>query len=1036
MSETIYSEYFQIAKDASQKYGNKTVLLMQVGAFLEIYGLAPSSQLPQYKYTIFDVCQICDLNVSEKKMTHEGSAIYMAGFRDFTMEKYIQRLVNASYNVVVYLQEKNEKNTRRIFHAVYSPGTYLPFEADNATITLTNNIMCIWIDVFVPLLKPTTNNRPNIHKNMVYGVAVSNIYTGKSAMFEHENQFAMTTTAFDELERIISVYNPSEVILCSELEVAQINQIIQYSGIKTSNIHYVNTQNDEKALNCMKQTYVQTILSNQFGEDTYFLCGEFSQYPIATQSYCFLLNFVKEHNPNLVRNICLPVFENTSVRTILANHTLKQLNIINDESGDGNQAGILSSVSSFLNKCCSHMGRRQFYSGIVHPVFDEEWLNKEYEIVDYMLKKEHYAVIPNIRKSLQSVCDIEKSVRQLISRRIYPNVIHKLYKSMETLQQLNVCFYEMGPLIHYLCDGLNMPNGNLASRYSHFETILEKIKNVMDTHLLIDVCAEYNNLNGLDEPFICPGVSPKLDELVNKKREDHDKMMKIHKWLNDIIRNKEHNHSLEHVKIHETEKSGVALQITKTRAKSLKQYLDDYFKVSVEAQIAPKIVIRHSDITFKSLNNNTDEIRITQFNSLSSQILEMKSRIQEVVLLEYQRFLQIFETECVSELECVSKYASRLDILQSKTYVAHEYKYVRPTIQTASSTNSGGSGSVAPKSFVIAKGLRHCLIEQLQMSELYVDNDISLGAEGAHDGILLYGTNAVGKTSIIRALGIAIILAQSGMFVPCSEFIYKPYQSIFSRILGNDNIFKGLSTFAVEMNELRMILNMANENSLILGDELCSGTENESALSIFMSGLIDLHEKRSSFIFATHFHEIIQFEEMNQLPKIALKHMAVFYDREKDCLVYDRKLLDGAGNRMYGLEVCKSLHLPLTFLERAYNIRNKYFPNTKGELQNEPSKYHSRKIKGICEKHLADENGFIGHFHKNHPANLMVLCENCHLSVHHNTPPSSPQYSNNTVNMSSRNAETVSAVLYSTPNNTSNKKVAKRKTTSGKMTIL
>ena len=705
------------------------------------------------------------------------------------------------------------------------------------------------------------------------------------------------------------------------------------------------------------------------------------------------------------------------------------------------------------------MGRRQFYSGIVHPVFDEEWLNKEYEMVDYMLKKEHYAVIPNIRKSLQTVCDIEKSVRQLISRRIYPNVIHKLYKSMEMLQQLHVCFYEMAPLIRYLCDGLNLRNDNLASLNSHFETILEKIKNVMDTHLLIDVCAEYNNLNGLDEPFICPGVSPKLDELVNKKREDHDKMMKIHKWLNDIIRNKEHNTSLEHVKIHETEKSGVALQITKTRAKSLKQYLDDYFRVSSEAQIAPKMVIRHSDITFKSLNNNTDEIRITQFNSLSSQILELKSSIQEVVLLEYQRFLQILETECVSELECVSKYATRLDILQSKTYVAHEYKYVRPTIQSSSLPNSGGGGGggdrVVPKSFVIAKGLRHCLIEQLQMSELYVDNDISLGAEGAHDGILLYGTNAVGKTSIIRALGIAVILAQAGMFVPCSEFIYRPYQSIFSRILGNDNIFKGLSTFAVEMNELRMILNMANENSLILGDELCSGTENESALSIFMSGLIDLHEKRSSFIFATHFHEIIQFEEMNQLPKIALKHMAVFYDREKDCLVYDRKLLDGAGNRMYGLEVCKSLHLPLPFLERAYNIRNKYFPNTKGELQNETSKYHSCKIKGICEKcnteigtevhhiqeqHLADENGFIGHFHKNHPANLMVLCENCHSSIHRTTQCAPLSNTTNTEQIYSRNPVVVSVSVArassSSPPQPTAKKVAKRKTTSGKMTIL
>jgi hypothetical protein len=150
--------------------------------------------------------------------------------------------------------------------------------------------------------------------------------------------------------------------------------------------------------------------------------------------------------------------------------------------------------------------------------------------------------------------------------------------------------------------------------------------------------------------------------------------------------------------------------------------------------------------------------------------------------------------------------------------------------------------------------------EHLQQNEIYVTNDVSLGNET--NGILLYGTNAVGKTSFIRALGISIILAQSGMFVPCSQFQYVPYRSIFSRILGNDNIFKGLSTFAVEMSELRIILKMADEGSLILGDELCSGTESESALSIFVAGLQQLHERNSTFIFATHFHEIVHYEEI------------------------------------------------------------------------------------------------------------------------------------------------------------------------------
>jgi DNA mismatch repair protein MutS len=291
--------------------------------------------------------------------------------------------------------------------------------------------------------------------------------------------------------------------------------------------------------------------------------------------------------------------------------------------------------------------------------------------------------------------------------------------------------------------------------------------------------------------------------------------------------------------------------------------------------------------------------------------------------------------------------------------------------------------------------LRHCLIEHIQQNEIYVTNDLTLGAD--EKGILLFGTNAVGKTSLIRALCVSIIMAQSGMFVPSSKFVYKPYTAIFSRILGNDNLFKGLSTFAVEMTELRIILKMADENSLILGDELCSGTETESALSIFVAGLMKLSEKGSSHIFATHFHEIVTYSEIEALAKLSMKHMSVTYDRENDCLVYDRKLKDGSGPKIYGLEVCKSLYLEQEFLDLAYSIRNKYYPDSRGDLSSPTTIYNANKIRGKCEMcglklgeethHLspqqnADVNGFIGSFHKNHRANLASVCEECHDKLH------------------------------------------------------
>ena len=129
--------------------------------------------------------------------------------------------------------------------------------------------------------------------------------------------------------------------------------------------------------------------------------------------------------------------------------------------------------------------------------------------------------------------------------------------------------------------------------------------------------------------------------------------------------------------------------------------------------------------------------------------------------------------------------------------------------------------------------------------------------------------------------------------------------------------------------------------------------------------------------------------------------MAVIYDKEKDLLIYDRKLQDGPGNNMYGLEVCKSLNLPDEFIEAAYQIRMKYNPQTASLLSLKTSHFNSKKIMNICEKcginigtevhHLqhqinANESGIIitenSIFHKNNIANLITLCEKCHNDFH------------------------------------------------------
>ena len=342
-----------------------------------------------------------------------------------------------------------------------------------------------------------------------------------------------------------------------------------------------------------------------------------------------------------------------------------------------------------------------------------------------------------------------------------------------------------------------------------------------------------------------------------------------------------------------------------------------------------------------------------------------------------------------------TQFVINVDILYCKSKMSIKFNLSRPSITMTESQEKDGS------SYLKIKGLRHLIIEQLNTEELYVTNDVELGTD-TQRGILLFGTNAVGKTSLIKAIGISIIMAQAGFYVPCSHLEFYPYEYIFTRIIGNDNIFKGLSTFAVEMSELRVILNKCNKRSLILGDELCSGTENDSAISIIVSSLEEFRKQKSNFIFATHFHDLDHLEEVKEMDDVKFKHMQVKYDRERQILIYNRKLVDGKGESTYGLEVCKSLHLKEEFIDRAFTIRNKYLKTKMTQesvnlLECDGSKYNSDKIKGMCEickerkadevHHLqfqkeADEFGFIEqfgyNFHKNHKANLCSICEKCH----------------------------------------------------------
>ena len=986
-TKSIYGEYFKYTEEYQTKYGKHSVVLMQVGAFFEVYGIKLADGDDIVRSQIAHFAEICQLNVSAKTQSYENGTIVMAGFRDFTIDKYITKLTENGYTVPVFVQEKDGKVIRRVLDKVYSPGTFISCETDSNN-TISNNIMTIWFEIYKPFAKSVQSK-----DTMVYGVSVVNIFTGQSYIFQHETPFYMNVTTFDELERFISIYCPSEIIIISPFDKPTIQSISQYAGIHNSVVHLINSTDlkNEKIMRCTQQRYLKEVLSFFYKEDTFDICKEFQEHILATQSFCYLLNFIQEHNPTLVRRICLPEFNNTSKRVILPNHTLLQLNIIGDMSAENKKMGKLSSIMSLLNKCNSPMGRRLFQHQLTNPTFDENWLSKEYSMIANMTNGEHYDMVDSFRKQLSKLRDIDKICRQVVVKTIYPSSIYLLHTSLDRVQQMNMCLYEDQGILQYLCESF-LENGEHDKCGSIMDKKITEIMTFMGKHFILDQCQSVNSMNTFPTSIIQPGVSAELDEVMEKYNKSQAYFNAIYNIFNGIVKSTEQSPTdTEYVKIHETEKSGMGLLITSKRSLILKQNLSSISKNDRIVRIDNHFSFNADDVKFVKASGTNLEITFPELTEICKTILHYKGLLNKLIAESYIQVLTKLENIYLDSLEHISTYVAKLDVLTTKSYIAKKYNYCRPVIDSA-----------ATKSGVCAMNMRHCLIEHLQQDEIYVPNDVVIGRmDSGGDGILLYGTNAVGKTSLIRAIGVSVIMAQTGMYVPCSSFVFKPYTAIFSRILGNDNIFKGLSTFAVEMSELRVILKLADENSLILGDELCSGTEMESALSIFVAGLVELDKKKSSYIFATHFHEIVDYEEIVQLSRLTQMHMEVSYDREHDCLVYDRKLKSGSGPRIYGLEVCKSLHLDADFLEHAYAIRNKYYPETSGVLSNKQTTYNARKIKGVCElckkelgediHHLqhqqdANEDGFIGTFHKNHKANLVSICEPCHQKLHSPEP--------------------------------------------------
>ena len=358
------------------------------------------------------------------------------------------------------------------------------------------------------------NNKFTKGKVVIVGMSNIDIFTGKTDIFEYKENYIHNPTTFDELERFISIYNPSEVIIISNLLECEIKEVINFVNIRSSSIQIITTSETngtgqtpgkkiemlKRVSNCEKQTYQKELLNkfykiNDF--DVFF--QNFYNNIIATQSFCFLLDYVYQHNPYLVYKINEPIFDNFSDRLILANHSLKQLNIIDDN----NYNGKYSSVLKMLNCCLTPMGKREFMHKFLNPTTNISYLEREYDIIEHMLL--HFDKYdPFFKQQLKDIKDLSKWERQIFIKKITPKSFYNLHKNINTIMSIFNFIKDDATILKYL--------NNFESNFSKLYEIGNNITTYIEKNIILEIAKDVDQIDQFNINFFNIGIEEKIDK--------------------------------------------------------------------------------------------------------------------------------------------------------------------------------------------------------------------------------------------------------------------------------------------------------------------------------------------------------------------------------------------------------------------------------------------------------------------------------------------------------------------------------------------
>jgi DNA mismatch repair protein MutS len=455
-----------------------------------------------------------------------------------------------------------------------------------------------------------------------------------------------------------------------------------------------------------------------------------------------------------------------------------------------------------------------------------------------------------ICKQLSGIGDIERLIARIATGRANPREVNQLKIMLSGIPELKRC------TAGFICPALK----DLNARLDPLPDLVKRIG---------EVIADDPPLSLTDGGVIRKGYDPELDEIRTLAFGAKD-------WV------AKHQQS-------EKERTGIG---------SLKIGYNNVFGYYIEVTNANKDKVPENYIRKQTLTN-AERFITPELKEYEEKILHAE---EEILDLETRIFneLRQFIAGHASSVQADAQIIASLDCLASLAEVAVENNYTCPVIDD---------------SFCIEIGEgRHPVIEKLlPPGEHYTPNDTFL-ENSSSQVLIITGPNMSGKSSYLRQVGLIVLLAHIGSFVPAGSARIGLVDRIYTRVGASDNIASGESTFLVEMHEAAGIVNTATERSLILLDEVGRGTSTFDGISIAWSLTEYIHERlHAKTLFATHYHELNELANMFT----RIKNFKVDVREYGDKVIFLHKVLPGFADHSYGIQVAQMAGMPEEVTERA-----------------------------------------------------------------------------------------------------------------------